>query len=142
MPSPVASAGASFKLGDASNVLTELADQLSIVAPESETAEYTGSVFNPGGTVATKYKGYGATERTYTLTGLWNQTLDTFFESISGMQNRNFEYGPEGTATGKRKVSGTVNVSVWNGNGEQSAEGGFLPFEIELAIVTRTVGVF
>lgn len=142
MPSPVSSAGASFKLGDASNVLTELADQLTAINPEGDTETYTGSVFNPSGTVATKYKGFGATERTYTLSGLWNQTIDTFFEAISGMQNRTYEYGPEGTATGKRKVSGTVNVGVWLGNGEQSAEGNFLPFEIQLSVVTRTVGTF
>lgn len=138
MPEPVASAGASFKLGDASNVLTELADQLSVIAPESETETYEASVFNPGGTVATKYKGYGATERTYILTGVWNQTLDDFFEAISAMQGRNFEYCPQGVVAGKRKWTGTVNVGVWNGNGEQSAEGNFLPFEIELSVVTRT----
>lgn len=142
MPSPVASAGASFQLGDASNVLTELADQLSVITPESDTEEYNASVFSPGSTLPVKYKGYGATERTYTLRGVWNQTLDTFFESISGLTGRSFQYGPEGTASGKRKVTGTVNVSVWNGNGEQSAEGGFLPFEIELSVVTRTVSTF
>lgn len=139
---PVVSAGAYFRIGDASNVLTDISTYLSRVTPNGDTNTFTASVFNPGASLPTQTKGYGATERTYTLTGWWDQTLDTLMEAISGLQNRNFEYGPEGSTTGKRKYSGTVNVGVWNGPGEQDAEGGFIPFEIEVAIVTRTVGTF
>lgn len=139
---PVVSAGASFQLGDASNVLTEIADSLQSITPAGDTEEFEAATFNPGATLPNKTKGYGATERTYTLVGWWDQTIDDFFEAISGMTGRNFVYGPEGTAAGKRKYSGTVNVGVWNGNTEQTADGGFLPFSIEVSIVTRTVGVF
>ena len=139
---PVTSAGAYFRLGDASNVLTDISTWLLSITGEGETEEFSASYFNPGASLPTKQKGYGATERTYTLVGWWEQTRDDFFEAISGLQNRNFEYGPQGSTTGYRKYSGTVNVGVWNGPGEQNAEGGFLPFEIELSVVTRTVGTF
>lgn len=138
----VVSAGATFQLGDASNVLTEIANKLLTITPSGDTETFEASVFNPGGVLPVKTTGYGATARTYTLVGWWDQTIDDFFEAISGLQNRNFVYGPEGSTSGKRKYSGTVNVGVWNGNTEQDASGGFLPFSIEVSIVTRTVGVF
>jgi hypothetical protein len=138
---PTIGAGASFKIGDATNALVEIADKLETISSASDTEEFNASTFTPSGTLATKVKGYGATERTYTLTGWWDLTIDTLFEAISGMTGRNFEYGPEGTATGKRKYSGTVNVGVWNGPGDQSPNG-FIPFSIEVSVVTRTVGVF
>lgn len=138
----VASAGGYFRLGDASNTLTDLSADLLSVVPSGDQETYEKTSFNPGQTLPTTVTGYGAVARSYTLTGWWKQTLDDFFEAISNMQNRNFEYGPEGSTSGKRKYSGTVNVGVWNGPGEQSADGGFLPFTIELSIVTRTVGTF
>lgn len=139
---PVVSAGAYFRIGDAANTLTDISTKLASVTPSGDTETFDASVFNPGASLPTRTTGYGATSRTYTLVGWWDQTIDDLFEAISGMQNRNFEYGPEGTTTGKRKYSGTVNVGVWNGPGEQSAEGGFLPFEIEVSVVTRVSGVF
>ena len=139
---PTVSAGAYFRLGDASNVLTDISSNLLSITAAGETADFTAAYFNPGASLPLQTKGYGATTRTYTLVGWWDQTVDSFFEAISGLQNRNFEYGPEGSTTGKRKWSGTVNVGVWNGPGEQNAESGFLPFEIELSVVTRTVGTF
>lgn len=138
---PVIGAGASFQIGDATNALVEIADKLETITSGSDTEEYNASTFNPSSTIANKYKGYGATERTYTLSGWWDLTIDTLFEAISGLQGRNYVYGPEGTATGKRKYSGTVNVGIWNGPGDQSPNG-FIPFSIEVSVVTRVVGVF
>jgi hypothetical protein len=75
------------------------------------------------------------------VSGRWDAAAETFFNSISGLQNRNYEYGPEGTATGKTKISGTLNVGIWNGPGDQNVNG-VIGFTLELRVNSRTVGTF
>lgn len=135
---PVLGAAASLLIGNASNVLTEVATTLESISNANDTERLEASTFNPGSTVVTKTIAFGATERTMTLNGWWDGTIDAFWESISGVQNRNYEYYPEGNLTGKRKIAGTLNVGVWNGPSDHNVNG-FIPYSIEVAIVTRTV---
>lgn len=135
---PVLGAAASLKIGDASNVLTEVATYLESISNSSDAERLEASTFNPGSTVVTKTIAFGATERTMTLTGWWDATIDTFFESISGLQNRNYEYYPEGNSSGKRKLTGTMNIGIWNGPSDQNVNG-FIPFTIDVALNTRVV---
>ena len=127
-------AGASFKLGDAANVLTEIAIYLNEIASDAATDELDGTTFTPGATAPVKFIVFGATERSYALSGRWLPITETFFAAIDGLQNRSYEYGPEGTATGKTKISGTVNVGAWSG--PQQAVDGVIGFTISLKVNT------
>jgi hypothetical protein len=137
----VPGAGASLKIGDATNVLTEVATWLESISNSGDADELDGTVFVPGATVATKITLFGAVNRSMSVSGRWDAAAETFFNSISGLQNRNYEYGPEGTATGKTKISGTLNVGIWNGPGDQNVNG-VIGFTLELRVNSRTVGTF
>jgi hypothetical protein len=135
---PVLGAAASLLIGDAANVLTQVAHTLESISNSNDTEKLTASSFNPGSTVVTKTVAYGATERAMTLNGWYDATIDAFWESISGLQGRNFEYYPEGNISGKRKTVGTMNIGIWNGPGDQNVNG-FIPYTIEVAVITRVV---
>jgi hypothetical protein len=137
----VPGAGASLKIGDATNVLTEVATWLESISNSGDADELDGTVFVPGATVATKITLFGAVNRSMSVSGRWDAAAETFFNSISGLQNRNYEYGPEGTAVGKTKISGTLNVGIWNGPGDQNVNG-VIGFTLELRVNSRTVGTF
>ncbi len=137
-------AGASFKLGAAGEtpvggVLTEVATWLEDIAPDVSTDELDATTFSPGALAPLKSIIFGATERGFTFTGRWVPAAETFFNAISGMQGRTYEYGPEGTAAGKTKISGTVNVGAWSGPSQ--SVGGVIAFTISLKVNTRVVGV-
>jgi hypothetical protein len=137
-------AGASFKLGNstetpAGGVLTEIATWLEDIASDASTDELDATTFSPGATAPIKSIIFGATERTFTLTGRWVPAAETFFNAVNGMSNRTYEYGPEGTTAGKTKISGTVNVGAWSG--PQQSVGGVIAFTITMKTNTRVVGV-
>lgn len=133
-------AGASFKLGDAANTLTEIATWLNDIAGDASTDELDATTFTPGATAPVKSIIFGATERTHTLAGRWVPAAETFFSSVDGLQNRSYEYGPEGTASGKTKISGTANVGAWSG--PQQSVDGVIGFTVTLKLNSRVVGTF
>jgi len=137
-------AGASFKLGNstetpAGGALTEIATWLEDIAADASTDELDATTFSPGAVAPLKSIIFGATERGFTMTGRWVPAAETFFNAISGMQGRTYEYGPEGTAAGKTKISGTVNVGAWSGPAQ--SVGGVIGFTLSLKVNSRTVGV-
>ena len=137
----VPGAGASLKIGSSTNVLTEVATWLESISNSGDADELDGTVFTPGAVVANKITIFGAVNRAMSLSGRWDPAAETFFNSISGLTGRNYEYGPEGTATGKTKISGTLNVGIWNGPGDQNVNG-VIGFTLELRVNTRVVGTF
>lgn len=130
-------AGLSFKLASASYVLTEIATWLSDLGADASSDEITQAFFEPGASNPTKLKLYGATERNYSLTGRWSAAAETFFSALSGLTNVAFEHSPEGTAIGKTRIYGTVNVGAWSG--PVQAADGFIGFSINLTIASRYV---
>jgi hypothetical protein len=133
-------AGLSFKIGDATNVLTEIATYLESLGADASSDELDATTFTPGATQPVKSIIFGATDRTYTLSGRWVPAVETLFSAISMMQDRNYEHGPEGTASGKVKISGTVNVGPYSGPQQDVA--GVISFSITLKVNSRTVGTF
>jgi hypothetical protein len=133
-------AGASLRIGNASNTLTEVAIWLDDISSDASTDELDGTTFTPGATAPSKFILFGATERTMTLSGRWLPAVETFFNAIDGMTDRLYEYGPEGTAVGKTKISGTVNVGAWSG--PQQNVSGVIGFTVTLKVNTRAVALF
>lgn len=132
--------GGSFKVDSSSNVLTEIAGYLSDISGDASTEELDGTAFQPGSTTPVKYIVFGATERTMTVTGFWEPAAETFFSAIDGLTGLDYEYGPEGTATGKTKISGTLNAGNWSG--PQQSVGGLITFTMTFKVNSRTVGTF
>jgi hypothetical protein len=110
----IKAAGASFKLRHPSTgVMTEVASWFTDINPDNDQDTDEANFFNPNGALPTKVRLYGAISRGYTLVGKWKPAADAFFSSLQGETNVPFEFCPEGTAVGKLKRSGSVNVGGW-----------------------------
>ena len=133
-------AGLSFRLASATYVMTEIAIWLNDLGADASADELDGSVFSPGATLPVKVTLFGATTRSYALSGRWNPTVETFFSALSGMQNVPYQHSPEGTAVGKVLISGDCNVGAWSGP-VQSVDG-VIGFTIPLSVNTRNVSTW
>lgn len=133
-------AGLSFKLGSATYALTEIATWLSELGAAATPDELSQSFFSPGASSPIKVTVYGATTRSYTLTGRWSPTAETFFSALGGLNNVPYQHSPEGTAVGKVLISGSANVGAWSG--PVQAASGYITFTINLSVNVRNVGVW
>jgi hypothetical protein len=130
----------SFKLDNSSAVLTEIATYLDSVQGSSDTDEQDGTTFQPGVTVPVKNIVPGFSSKGFALSGKWSAASETFFSGIEGRQGLNYQYAPEGTATGKTKVTGLCTCLSYTG--PQSSVDGITTFSADLRVTSRTVGVF
>ena len=131
-------AGASFKLAHpTTRVLTEVATWLNDIGGDASTDELDGTVFTPGSPVPLKITLFGATERTYSLAGRWSPAVEAFFSALDGQQDVAYEHAPEGTAVGKTKIVGAVNVGAWSG--PQQEVNGIIGFTATLKVTSRQV---
>lgn len=134
--------GASLKLdnGVSPSTLTDVSSFLNNIATGSDVDRLPTTVFQPN--VANPLKTFisGGRDRTMTLTGRWTAAAETFFSGIEGVEDLEYEYGPEGTTTGKTKISGRCNCL--NYSGPQSDVDGITPFTVELSVTTRTVSTY
>jgi hypothetical protein len=136
----ISGAGTSFKLHNSSAVLTDISTLLDGVDGSSDADELDGTTFQPGVAAPIKNIIPGFRTRGYTLSGKWSSTAEDFFAAIEGFQNLSYEYGPEGTATGKKKISGTCNCLSYTG--PQSSVDGITTFQVELRVNTRVVATY
>ena len=56
----------------------------------------------------------GHRDATLAVSGNWTSTKDKMINSCLGSTGVTFVYGPESTATGRRKFTGSVLVTSWN----------------------------
>lgn len=133
-------AGLSFKLAGATYTLTEIATWLNDLGADASADELDGSVFSPGASMPVKVTLFGATERSYTLSGRWSPTVETFMTAVSGLQDVAYQHSPEGTAVGKVLIYGSVNVGAWSGPVQEV--NGVIGFTIPLKVNTRGVKVW
>lgn len=127
-------------LDNASNVLTDISTYLDGVTGSSEPDDLDGTTFQPGVAAPAKVKVPGFRERGFTLSGKWTAGAETFFSSVEGLSNLDYEYGPVGNTAGLTKIYGTANVLSYTG--PVSTVDGVITFSAELAVNTRNVGVF
>jgi hypothetical protein len=125
----------SFKLRHPTTfVMTEVAQWCTDIASDVSQDSEEVSLFNPGGTIATKITNYGAISRGYTLSIKWKPENETFFNALQGALNVPFEFSPRGTAVGQTRLSGGVNVGGWAGPGGSAS--GSWDATITLAVST------
>jgi len=135
----ISGVGTSFKLQNPT-VLTQIATFLDSIQGSGDTDQLDGTTFQPGVAVPVKTLVPGFTTKGYSLAGKWSSASETFFVAVENLSGLAYEYGPDGTATGKTKISGVC--SCYSYSGPQSSVDGITTFTVELSVQTRVVGVF
>lgn len=130
----------SFKLDNSVGTLTDISTYLDGVDGSSDTEVLDGTTFQPSVAVPLKERVPGFSEKGYSLSGKWTAAAETFFSAVETLTGLDYEYGPEGTAAGKVKISGLCNCSSYSG--PQSSVGGITTFTVELLVTTRVVSTY
>ena len=120
--------------------VTDISGWLDNIQGSSSMSEYDGTTFQPGVAVPVKVTVPGFADKGYALSGKWDADVENFFAPIEGRQGLPYIYGPDGTATGKPKISGLCNVMSYSG--PKAPVDGLTTFEVSLKVTSRTVGVF
>lgn len=132
--------GASFKLQNASNVLTEIAPFFESITGSDDIGETTFSTFNPGATLPTTITLFGAVTRALTFQGFWDPTFQALFEALSGQTYKAFEWAPDGTAVGNTRFFGSVNVGPWPMPSQSATGAKTVSLELKVnTIVSETI---
>ncbi len=135
--------GASFKLTDDATsplVLTDISTYLDKIDGSSSTDKLDGTTFQPNVQNPLKVEIPGQTTRSFALGGKWTAAAESFFAGVEGLQNLEYEYGPDGTTAGKKKIYGHCNCLSYSG--PQSSVGGITTFTVELTVLSRNVGTY
>jgi hypothetical protein len=132
--------GASFKLDNSVGTLTDISVYLDGIDGSSDADELDATTFQPNVAAPVKDIISGPRTRAYSLSGKWIAAAETFFSAIEGLSNLDYEYGPDGTTTGKVKISGLCNCLSYSG--PQSSVDGITTFTAEVRATTRVVGVY
>lgn len=133
----------SFKLDMLNNTLTDISNKLTNVDFPSEAELLETTTFQATG----KTYMVGFKDNKISLQGRWDATIDGHLQPILGAseptgqpaaEGFDFEYGPEGTTSGKVKYTGKAVLTKYGRTGSVNAVSGF---SAELQItgdVTRT----
>lgn len=134
--------GASFKLGAAGSpsVLDDISALLDDIQGGSDVTRLPTTVFQPDVANPLETEIAGGRKRSFTLAGPWTAAAETLFSALEGSEGISYQYGPEGTANGKKKITGTC--TCLNYSGPQSGVNAISRFTVELNVTSRTVGVF
>lgn len=103
-----------FKITSAADVLTDISNTLRScsfprIVDTSETSAF-----------GTTYKTHvvGLIGATFAIEGMFDPTVNTLIAGIIGFESpRNFEYGPQGSTTGKPKFTGAVLLTNYTSAG-------------------------
>jgi hypothetical protein len=134
--------GASFKIdGSASpTILTDVSGYLDNIQGTSDVERLDTTVFQPDVAAPLKTEIAGGRTRGFSLTGKWTAAAEAFFAALEGAEGLNYEYGPEGTTTGKAKITGLCNCLSYSG--PQSSVSGITTFTVELNVTSRSQTTF
>ena len=135
--------GASFKLTSGITsplTLTDVSTYLDKIDGSSTTDKLDGTTFQPNVTNPLKVEIPGQTTRGFALGGKWTAASESFFAAVEGLQGLEYEYGPDGTTSGKKKIYGHCNCLSYSG--PQSSVGGITTFTVELTVTSRNVGSY
>lgn len=119
-----------FKLDNAAGTLVDFSNVLNEVGfpREVETGETTSFGQN------SKTYLVGLSDSSFSISGTWDATVDgTITAAIAALQNGTsasltFEYGPEGSATGRKKYSGECIITSYE---VSSSVGDVVTFSLE-----------
>jgi hypothetical protein len=130
----------SFKLDNAAGVLTDISTYLTNVEGSADVEKLDGTTFQPTVSVPLKENYYGFSEKTLSLSVNWSPGAETFFSGIELATDLDYEYGPEGTASGKVKIYGKCNAGTWSG--PSSSIGAITTASFEVTKTTELRGTY
>ncbi len=132
--------GAGLKIDNASNVLTDVSSYMRASSGGSDVSRLDATVWQPDVAAPVKTEIAGFRSFTRSLTVLYSAAAFSFFTAIEGSEGLDYEFGPEGFASGKQKIYGTCNVlSV---SEPSPTTDNVLEFTVEISVVSRSVGTF
>src|SRR5262245_39380885 len=101
--------GASFKIenGASPSVMTDVSTYLDKIDGSSDPDRLDATCFQPNVAAPLKSEIVGFRTRGFALSGKWTAAAETFWAAVEGSEGVNYEYGPEGTTTGKQKIYGS-----------------------------------
>ena len=134
MPTFVHGKSTNFTLDDTSGTVRNFSDTLtSVDFPDSvETAETTAF-----GASAKSYI-VGLTDATFSLSGIWDATVDGYISGGAEPASRSFVYGPAGSTAGNVKYTGEAIVTSYS---ISNPVGDVVTYSLDLQVtgaVTRT----
>lgn len=132
--------GASFKIDSSVGVLTDVSTYLDAINASSQPDELDGTTFQPNVAAPIKAILAGLRTRGYSLTGKYTSASLVFFAAIEGLTDLHYEYGPEGTTSGKPKISGLCNCL--SAAPPSAGIAGVITFNVELRATTQVVGTY
>lgn len=134
--------GASFKIenGSSPSTMTDVSTYLDNIQGTSSPDRLDGTTFQPGVAAPLKVEIRGFDAKGFSLSGKWTAAAETFFTGIEGVEGLNYEYGPDGTTTGKPKIYGTCNSISYSG--PQSPVSGITTFTVELSVTSRNSSTY
>lgn len=128
--------GSYFRLGNPTT-LTNISTYIRTIETSNEAEEVDGTVIT-----STKREFEPSYEREKFMIRLkWTPAAAAFCRLVKGATAVSYEYGPEGNAAGKEKLTGTVNVLKAQSI-SSSSPGQLSELSLELNINSETVGVF
>lgn len=104
---------ASFKIDNSSDVLTDISSKCDSINHPNQIGNATTTTF---GDTAEEYI-VTVSDATFSISGPWDSTIDTHITGILTRNENDWEYGPEGTSSGKRKYTGKCVVSSFDVQG-------------------------
>lgn len=127
---PIHGKNSSFKLDNLANTLTDISTKLTNVDFPSEAELLETTTFQA--TAKTYIVGFK--DNKLSIQGRWDATIDSHLNAILGQgeptgqtanEGFDFEYGPEGTTTGKTKYTGKAYLVKFQRTGAVNAVSGF-----------------
>ncbi len=106
----------------------------------NNTEELDGTTFQPDVANPTKNIVYGFNDKRLAVTGKWSAAAETFWQSVDGLTDIEYVYGPQGHATGQTRIHGQCNVGKYSG--PISTISGITTFSVEIAKTSETVDTF
>lgn len=135
----ISGVGTSLKLTIAT-VVTEVAIYLDSISPKNTPDKLDGTTFQPGVAAPKKTLIPGFSTESWSLKGKWSAAAHAAFRALNGVVDVPYVYGPDGTASGKTKISGLANLSGYSG--ADSSVAGITSFTIDMDVTTSVDGVF
>ena len=132
--------GTSFKLENSVGVLTDVSTMLDGVDGSSDPDRLDATTFQPNVAAPVKVEIPGFRTRGFSLSGKWTPAAEAFFSAIEGLENLDYEYGPEGSDPGDTKIYGVCTCLSYTG--PQSTVDGITTFSVELNVVSRNTGTY
>lgn len=133
---------ARFKLesGSSPTSLTDVSTWLDNITGGSSGQTEDGTTFQPDAVVPVKNTIPTFSDKSYTLSGKWNPTAETFFSAIEGLTHLRFEHGPRGSTAGYTKIEGYCNVKEYSG--PIQSVNGVITFTVSLIVTSRDLTVW